>query len=132
LIEAAGDVDTNEIGTAMRLGQQPLVPLADSVQPPYTRLWEVTAVVTKTERIEIRADSDSQARIAEAAHLLGASMSAFILAAARTEADRVLARADRTLMAPDQFDAMIISLDEPDTARALAQAAARPRRYTRS
>jgi uncharacterized protein (DUF1778 family) len=56
----------------------------------------------------------------------------FVIRSARAEADRVLARADQTIMPADQFDALMASLDEPDPAPLLTGAANRPRRYTRS
>ena len=45
--------------------------------------------------------------------------------------DESWARADLTLMPAGQFDTLIAALDEPDEARRLAEAASRPRRYTR-
>lgn len=88
-------------------------------------------MAVKTQRIEIRADSDSQERITQAANTVHESVSTFVLNAATAAADRILARADQTLMPAEQFDALLASLDEPDEAPALARAAARPRRYTR-
>jgi uncharacterized protein (DUF1778 family) len=92
---------------------------------------EVSAMAAKTQRIEMRADPDSAARIAQAAQLLQESVSSFVLRAATAEADRVLARANATLMPADQFDDLIASLDEPDAAPALSQLAAKRRRFTR-
>jgi uncharacterized protein (DUF1778 family) len=54
---------------------------------------EGMVVTTKTERIGVRADEASKARIAEAAELLSEPVSAFVVRTARAEADRVLARA---------------------------------------
>jgi uncharacterized protein (DUF1778 family) len=88
-------------------------------------------MVTKTRRIEMRADQDSEERIAQAAKVLGQSISAFVLGAARREAEAVLARADTTLMAPEQFDQLVASLDTADDAPRLRAAAKGPRRVAR-
>lgn len=89
-------------------------------------------MATKTRRIEMRADPASEERISRAAALLHESVSSFVLRAASTEADRVLAHADTTLMPAEQFDALIGSLDVPDAAPTLARIAARGRRFVRS
>jgi len=86
----------------------------------------------KTERIKIRADPDSAARITQAAQAQHATVSAFVLDAATAAADLVLARADRTLMPADQFDGLMAALDEPGEAPALAALAAKPRKFRRS
>lgn len=89
-------------------------------------------MATKTQRIEMRADPDSEARIAQAAGITRESVSAFVLRAATAEADRVLGRMEATPMPSEQFDQLISSLDVPDPAPALEHRAAGPRRYTRS
>ncbi|MGL5824702.1 MAG: DUF1778 domain-containing protein [Nocardioides sp.] len=88
-------------------------------------------MATKTRRIEMRADQDSEERIAQAASVLGQSMSAFVLGAARREADAVLARADATLMTSEQFDQLVKSLDTADEAPNLEAAARGSRRFAR-
>jgi uncharacterized protein (DUF1778 family) len=88
-------------------------------------------MATKTERIEMRTDPDTGARITQAAQITQTSVSAFVLDAATAAAERVLARRDQTIMPAEQFDALIASLDTPDTAPKLTQIAARPRRFTR-
>ncbi len=102
-----------------------------AVQAPCTGN-EVIVLATKTERIEIRTDPEREARIARAARVTQISMSAFVLAAAIAEADRVLARTDQTIMPGDQFDDLMAALDEPDEAPALTRLAAQPRRFIRS
>lgn len=89
-------------------------------------------MATKTERIEIRTDPDSAARIAQAAQARNTTISAFVLEAVTAAVDVVLARADHTLMPADQFDGLMAALDEPDEAPVLAALAARPRKFTRS
>ncbi len=88
-------------------------------------------MATRTKRIEMRADVESEALITAAAAARRVSVSAFVLEAATEEAGRVLGRADLTLMPADQFDAFVAALDEPDEAPRLADAARSPRRYTR-
>jgi uncharacterized protein (DUF1778 family) len=88
-------------------------------------------MATRTKRIEMRADAESEELIAAAAAACRVSVSAFVLGAATEEAGRVLGRADLTLMPADHFDAFIAALDEPDKAPRLAEAARNPRRYTR-
>ena len=85
----------------------------------------------KSERIEVRTDPDTRERISRAAQERRTTFSAFILEAASSEADRVLARKDQTLMPEDQFDSLIASLDVADAAPQLAELARRPRRFTR-
>jgi uncharacterized protein (DUF1778 family) len=89
-------------------------------------------MATKTRRIEMRADPQSEAKIAEAARLSGQSMSAFVLNAATVAADQIIARVDHVVMPADQFDAIMESLDTPDEASNLARAASRKRRFTRA
>jgi uncharacterized protein (DUF1778 family) len=88
-------------------------------------------MATRTKRIEMRADPESEALITAAAAARRVSVSAFVLEAATEEAGRVLGRSDLTLMPAAQFDALIASLEEADEAPRLAEAARRPRRYTR-
>jgi uncharacterized protein (DUF1778 family) len=92
----------------------------------------MTVEARRTRRIEMRADPDSENRIIQAAAACRQSVSAFVLAAAVREADVVLARADTTLMPAEQFDALIDSLDTPDTSPRLLDAAAQPRRVART
>lgn len=89
-------------------------------------------MATKTQRIEMRTDPDSEARITRAASVTRESVSSFVLRAATAEADRILARTEVTLMPVEQFDALIDALDVPDPAPALSRLAAAPRRFTRT
>jgi uncharacterized protein (DUF1778 family) len=89
-------------------------------------------MTAKTRRIEMRADPDSEARIAQAAAAMHQSISAFVLSVAVREADVVLARADTTLMPAEQFDTLMSSLEVPDDAPGLLEAASRPRRFSRA
>jgi uncharacterized protein (DUF1778 family) len=89
-------------------------------------------MATKTQRIEMRTDPDSEARIAQAARLAGQTISAFVLDAASSAADRLLARVHHVVMPNDQFDELMQSLDRADEAPTLARLAQRKQRFVRS
>jgi uncharacterized protein (DUF1778 family) len=89
-------------------------------------------MATKTRRIEMRTDPDSEGRIVQAAGLLGQSVSTFVLSAASSAADAVLARADTTLMPAERFDSLMRSLDVADEAPSLRAAATASRRVVRA
>ena len=86
----------------------------------------------KSERLEVRVDAATKARIEDAAARLDQSASVFVIHAATAEADRVLARTEATVMPADQFDALLTALDMPDEAPALTRLAQRDRRYRRT
>lgn len=79
----------------------------------------------------MRTDPDSEARITQAAEAVHQSVSAFVLGAAMSEADRVLARTRHVVMPEDQFDELMASLDRPSAAPNLERAASHPRRFSR-
>lgn len=85
----------------------------------------------KAERLEVRVDAATKARIEDAAARLDQSTSVFVLHAATAEADRVLTRAEATVLPADQFDMMLTALDMPDEAPTLTRLAQRDRRYRR-
>jgi uncharacterized protein (DUF1778 family) len=89
-------------------------------------------MASKTDRIEMRAAPEQGEYIAKAATAVGHTVSGFVLEASLAAADRVFARADRTLMAAEQFDQLIQSLDRPDEAPKLREATQRERRFRRS
>ncbi|MCA0296190.1 MAG: DUF1778 domain-containing protein [Actinobacteria bacterium] len=89
------------------------------------------AANTKSRRLEARLEPAIDDLITEAARTLGQSRSEFIVRAARESAERVLARADVTIMSARQFDVLVASLDEPEPLEKLARAAAAPRPYRR-
>lgn len=86
----------------------------------------------KTERLEVRVDATTKAHIEDAAARLGQPASVFVLHAATAEADRVLARAEATVMPAVQFDSMLAALDIPDEAPVLGQLVQRERGYHRA
>ena len=85
----------------------------------------------KTRRLELRTDDATDQMIADAAELLHMTKSAFVTDAVRRAAERVIARADVTLMAAELFDAMMASLDQSDDSTELADLAVLPRRIGR-
>ncbi|WP_433610005.1 DUF1778 domain-containing protein [Dactylosporangium sp. CA-139114] len=87
--------------------------------------------MAKTERIEMRATPEEHELILQAASLSHTSASAFVLEAARAAANRVLARADVTLMPEDQYEELLAALDQPTEIPNLAGLAAKPRRFRR-
>lgn len=82
---------------------------------------------TRARRLELRTDEATDQLIAEAADLLHVTKSAFVTDAARQAAEKVIARSDVTLMAPELFDTMMASLDIADKSPELAQLARLPR-----
>lgn len=82
---------------------------------------------TKSRRLELRTDEATDRLIAEAAELLHVTKSAFVTDAARQAAQKIIARSDVTLMAPEVFDAMMASLEVPDESRELAALSKLPR-----
>ncbi|WP_427004440.1 DUF1778 domain-containing protein [Pseudarthrobacter sp. H2] len=83
--------------------------------------------ITKSRRLELRTDEATDRLIAAAAELLHVTRSAFVTDAARQAAQKVIARSDVTLMAPEVFDAMMASLDVPDDSPELAALSKLPR-----
>jgi uncharacterized protein (DUF1778 family) len=104
--------------------------MAATVQAPYNEFGGI-AMATKTQRIEMRTDPDTEVRIAQAARLSGQTVSAFVLDAASSAADRLLARVHHVVITNDQFDELIESLDKADEAQQLAHVAQRKRRFKR-
>lgn len=89
-----------------------------------------TSGMSKTERIELRVSADDKDVIAAAAEMEHTTTTDFVRDAVLDRAHHVRARADRTLMPADQFDALIASLDQPDDTPNLARAFAHKRRFT--
>jgi uncharacterized protein (DUF1778 family) len=76
-------------------------------------------------------DGPADQLISEAAELLHVSERAFVTDAARQSAERVVARADTTLRAPEIFGAMMTSLDVPDESSELETLSMLPRHICR-
>lgn len=79
----------------------------------------------RLRRWETRVDEETDALFVEAAELLHTHKSTFVIEAAREKAVKVIARADRTLMAASVFDSLLDSLDVADYAPNLARRARR-------
>src|SRR5665648_42782 len=89
-----------------------------------------TMTTTKKRRFELRTDEATDQLISEAADLLHVTKSAFVADAARQAAEKIIARADVTLMSPVVFDTMMASLEMPDESPELAKLAKLPRLIT--
>jgi uncharacterized protein (DUF1778 family) len=83
--------------------------------------------ITKTRRLEVRTDAATDELIEEAAELLHVSKSAFVTDAARREAERVVARSDVTVMAPEIFDSLMATLETADESPEMAELVRLPR-----
>ena len=86
-------------------------------------------VVRKTERIELRVSAEDKDNIAAAAAMEHTTTTEFVREAVLDRAQHVRARAERTLMPAEQFDALVAALDVADDTPNLAQAFARRRRF---
>lgn len=86
----------------------------------------------KEARLDLRLDAENKAHIERAAKASDESVSTFVVHASIEAADRVLARADATLMPAEQFDALIAALDVPEDAPVLTRISQRGRRYRRA
>ncbi|TDV40125.1 DUF1778 domain-containing protein [Actinophytocola oryzae] len=86
---------------------------------------------TKNERLEMRVSKTDRELIEDAAEKLHENVSDFTRTAALRRAEKVLGRANSTLMPAEQFDALLESLDIADDAPALKRAFERPRRFER-
>jgi len=86
--------------------------------------------VAKTERIELRAEPEREQRIRYAAKLAGQSLTDFMLDAASSRAEEVIASSQTTVVPADFFDALWEALDQPAAAddENLTRAFRRPRR----
>jgi uncharacterized protein (DUF1778 family) len=82
---------------------------------------------TKSRRLELRIDETTDRMIGLAARVMLTPKSAFVAGAAREAAEKVIARTDVTILAPEVFDAMMGSVDRPDPSAELAVLAEPPR-----
>lgn len=89
-------------------------------------------MIFKEARLDLRLDPENKARIERAARLSSESISAFVVHAATAAADRVLARAEVTVMPAEQFDRLLAALDVADEAPGLSRLGQGERRYTRA
>ena len=84
--------------------------------------------MSRTARIELRAEPEREQRIRAAARLANQSISSFVLDAAAERADEVLRAAATTTVPADYFDRLNAALSEPPVPNpALQRVARRPR-----
>ena len=76
---------------------------------------------TLTKRLEARLDDATDELITKAAVLTHMSKSAFVTSAARAEAEKIVARADITMLDSKTFDRLVSSLDVADESPELAK-----------
>jgi uncharacterized protein (DUF1778 family) len=69
--------------------------------------------MSKSARIELRADPEDEERISRAARLVNQSKTAFIMAAAIEKADEVMATWTTTVVSPEFFDQLVDAFDQP-------------------
>ena len=79
----------------------------------------------KTERVEARLSPDERRRIEQAAEIAGETMSSFLVRAAVSRADDVVAAQRSTIVPPGYFDDLVASLDAPPEEMPRLAAAAR-------
>jgi uncharacterized protein (DUF1778 family) len=88
-------------------------------------------VAAKAERLEARLTSTERKQIEQAAALAGQSVSSFVVLAALDRADVLVRERASTVVPATYFDRLVASLDEPERAPRLAQAARAARRRGR-
>ena len=87
----------------------------------------------KSHRFNARIDAETEELLARAARTAGMKVGPFVIECARKEAQKILARADVTLIPAADFDALLESLNQPPTPPAeLVDLFARPRVFTRA
>lgn len=82
---------------------------------------------SKTRRLEVRTDEETERLVLDASALLQVSKTAFIEDAVRSAARKVVARSDITMMSAEVFDSMMSSLHSADISPELADLAQLPR-----
>lgn len=87
------------------------------------------AGMSKTERIELRVSAEDKDAIAAAAAMEHTTTTEFVRTAVLDRTHRVQARADRTLMPAEQFDALVAALDVIDDTPNLERAFGQQRRF---
>ena len=85
----------------------------------------------KTKRIELRAEETTLDLIQWAANVVHEQTSEFVPKAAMQRAEEVLRQELVTVMEPEQFDALMSSLELADAAPRLAAAARKPAAFKR-
>lgn len=87
--------------------------------------------MSRTARIELRAEPEREERIRYAASLAHQSVSSFVLDAAAQRADELIAESTVTTMPDDFFDTLLAALDRPpEKNEALVRLAKKRRRVS--
>lgn len=86
-------------------------------------------VMSMSERIELRVSAGDKEAITAAAAMEQTTTTEFVRNAVLARAQHVRARANRTLMPAEQFDALVAALDVADETPNLARAFADTRRF---
>jgi len=84
--------------------------------------------MSKSARIELRAEPAQEERIRTAARLMNQSITAFVVTAAVDRADEVIATWSTTTVPVEFFDQLLASLDKPPVANEAMTQAVRRRR----
>jgi uncharacterized protein (DUF1778 family) len=84
--------------------------------------------MSKSARIELRAEPDQEERIRTAARLMNQSLTTFVVTAAVERADEVIATWSTTTVPAEFFDQLLEALDQPPMANEAMTRAVRRRR----
>jgi len=84
--------------------------------------------MSKSARIELRAEPKQEERIRTAARLMNQSITTFVVTAAVERADEVIATWSTTTVPAEFFDKLLAALDEPPVANEAMVRAVRRRR----
>lgn len=82
---------------------------------------------TKSRRLEARIDPELDDLISRAAEATSSTKSAFVCEAVREAALKALSRTDVSWLAPEVFDDLMASLDQPDESPELEALVREPR-----
>lgn len=80
-------------------------------------------MAVKTDRMEARVSPEERQRIEQAAAVTGISVSAFMVNAAVDRAEEVISESATTTVPAGYFDALLVALDEEESAPRLSRAA---------
>jgi uncharacterized protein (DUF1778 family) len=88
-------------------------------------------MAAKAERLEARLTSKQRKQIEQAAVLAGESVSSFVVLAALNRADILVREQASTVVPAAYFEQLAVSLDQPEVAPRLMQAATKAERHRR-
>jgi uncharacterized protein (DUF1778 family) len=88
-------------------------------------------MAARAERLEARLTSTQRKQIEQAAALAGESVSSFVVLAALDRADILVREQASTVVPAASLDQLLVSLEQPDEAPRLAQAATKAERRRR-